>query len=212
MAKYLMKYKGTYRLKAAIDQSTNDYPRDDSGGIDPSFDDYYIKCQNGIKIRHATGSTLSCYIPSIKRGKDILCKVEDIVIQYDVLDKEVYFTFSASNLNEVATICKAKTKGKDIQPLSPKTLPKRKSIVPESEMKRYKKIFNASSASTPTEKAQVVLKLNKVFEEKLPKSFKQDMKKLTMDFRSYLWHIGRWEEYLQFLYDNITHDKQEKWS
>ena len=39
-----MKYKGTYRLKAAIDQSTNDYPRDDSGGIDPSFDDIYIKC------------------------------------------------------------------------------------------------------------------------------------------------------------------------
>ena len=33
------------------------------------------------------------------------------------------------------------------------------------------------------------------------------MKKLTMDFRSYLWHIGRWEEYLQFLDDNITHDK-----
>ena len=33
MAKYLMKYKGTYRLKAAIDQSTNDYPRDDSGGM-----------------------------------------------------------------------------------------------------------------------------------------------------------------------------------
>ena len=29
-----MKYKGTYRLKAAIDQNTNDYPRDDSGGID----------------------------------------------------------------------------------------------------------------------------------------------------------------------------------
>ena len=74
-------------------------------------------------------------------------------------------------------------------------------------MKRYKKIFNSSSASTPIEKAQVVLKLNKEFEEKLPKSFKQDMKKLTMDFRSYLWHVEKWEEYLQFLDDNITHDK-----
>lgn len=212
MSGYLRRYVGIYEVRADYDESTNDFPRIADGTIDPSFDDYYIKCQNGIKIRHATGSTLSCYIPSIKRGKDILCKVEDIVIQYDVLDKEVYFTFSASNLDEVVTICKARTKGKDIQPLSPKTLPKRKSIVPESEMKRYKKIFNSSSASTPIEKAQVVLKLNKVFEEKLPKSFKQDMKKLTMDFRSYLWHIGRWEEYLQFLYDNITHDKQEKWS
>ena len=50
MAKYLMKYKGTYRLKAAIDQSTNDYPRDDSGGIDSSFDDIYIKCYGGAQI------------------------------------------------------------------------------------------------------------------------------------------------------------------
>ena len=68
MAKYLMKYKGTYRLKAAIDQSTNDYPRDDSGGIDPSFDDIYIKCYGGAQIYHYGFSTLVAYIPSIGRG------------------------------------------------------------------------------------------------------------------------------------------------
>ena len=72
MAKYLMKYKGTYRLKAAIDQSTNDYPRDDSGGIDPSFDDIYIKCYGGAQIYHYGFSTLVAYIPSIGRGHNIL--------------------------------------------------------------------------------------------------------------------------------------------
>ena len=72
MAKYLLKYKGTYRLKAAIDQSTNDYPRDDSGGIDPSFDDIYIKCYGGAQIYHYGFSTLVAYIPSIGRGHNIL--------------------------------------------------------------------------------------------------------------------------------------------
>ena len=67
-----MKYKGTYRLKAAIDQSTNDYPRDDSGGIDPSFDDIYIKCYGGAQIYHYGFSTLVAYIPSIGRGQNIL--------------------------------------------------------------------------------------------------------------------------------------------
>ena len=68
MAKYLMKYKGTYRLKAAIDQSTNDYPRDDSGGIDSSFDDIYIKCYGGAQIYHYGFST-SCSLYSIYRKR-----------------------------------------------------------------------------------------------------------------------------------------------
>ena len=53
-----MKYKGTYRLKAEIDQSTNDYPRDDSGGIDPSFDDIYIKCYGGAHQQRPDGYQL----------------------------------------------------------------------------------------------------------------------------------------------------------
>ena len=67
-----MKYKGTYRLKAAIDQNTNDYPRDDSGGIDSSFDDIYIKCYGCAQIYHYGFSTLVAYIPSIGRGHNIL--------------------------------------------------------------------------------------------------------------------------------------------
>ena len=38
MANYLMRYKGIYRLKAHVDQSTNDFPRDLNGVIDS--DDY----------------------------------------------------------------------------------------------------------------------------------------------------------------------------
>lgn len=42
MANYLMKYKGKYRVKAHVDESTNDFPRNVNDQIET--DDLYIKC------------------------------------------------------------------------------------------------------------------------------------------------------------------------
>lgn len=201
MAGYLRKYVGTYEVRADYDEDTNDFPRLLDGSLDPSFDDYYIKCANGIKIRHATGSTLSCYIPSVQRGKNIIKQLNDIgniVIEFEILDSEVYFTFSASEIDIVAQLCKVKTRGKNIQPLSPKTLPKKKSIVPESELQRYKKLCN-QFGEKPIDKAQVISKANREFEQRLKEDYKQEMKSLKLDFRSYIWHIGKWDEYLGVL-------------
>lgn len=201
MAGYLRKYVGTYEVRADYDEDTNDFPRLLDGSLDPSFDDYYIKCANGIKIRHATGSTLSCYIPSVQRGKNIIKQLNDIgsiVIEFEILDSEVYFTFPASDIDIVAQLCKVKTRGKNIQPLSPKTLPKRKSIVPESEMQRYKKLCS-QFGEKPIDKAQVISKVNREFEQRLKGNYKYEMKSLKLDFRSYIWHIGKWDEYLAVL-------------
>lgn len=201
MAGYLRKYVGIYEVRADYDEDTNDFPRLLDGSLDPSFDDYYIKCANGIKIRHATGSTLSCYIPSVQRGKNIikqLNNIGNIVIEFEILDSEVYFTFSASEIDIVAQLCKVKTRGKNTKPLSPKTLPKRKSIVPESEMQRYKKLCN-QFGEKPIDKAQVISKANREFEQRLKEDYKQEMKSLKLDFRSYIWYIGKWDEYLGVL-------------
>lgn len=200
MAGYLRRYVGTYAVRAEYDEDTNDFPRLLDGIIDPSFDDYYIDCYNGIKIRHATGSTLSCYIPSVKRGVNI---VQDLVAdvnieELEILDGEVYFTFPASDIDKVAKLCKAKTRGKNIQPLSPKTLPKRASIVPNDEMKRYKKLFNGFEGEK-IKLAQIVMGANKEFGEKISNNYKQKMKELKLDFRSYVWHCGKWNEYIEFL-------------
>ena len=70
MAGYLMKYKGKYRVKAHIDHSTNDFPRDIYGNIDT--DDLYIQCAYGNQIYHYGHSTLVAYIPSVGRGHNIL--------------------------------------------------------------------------------------------------------------------------------------------
>jgi hypothetical protein len=68
---YLSKYVGKYRVKADIDQSTNDFCRDSNGNLENNMD-IWIKCANGIKIFHYGGSTLQVYIPSIQRGRNII--------------------------------------------------------------------------------------------------------------------------------------------
>lgn len=203
MSGYLRRYVGTYEVRADYDEDTNDFPRLIDGALDISFDDYYIKCQNGIKIRHATGSTLSCYIPQMKRGMNILKNVQDIVFDSDILDGEVYFTFPSSEVDRVAKLCKVCTKGKNIQPLSPKTLPKRKDVVPKEEMQRYKKVCEQFTGER-IQLAHMILNANKEFAKRLTENYKQDMKMLKLDFRSYLWHIKKWNEYIEFLTNYLS--------
>ena len=76
MAGYLFKkYKGIYRVKADYDLLTNDFPRDEIGNIDSSFDDFYIPCANNGKIRHYEQNILFYYCPSVIRFKNILKQI-----------------------------------------------------------------------------------------------------------------------------------------
>ncbi|MFA7663830.1 MAG: hypothetical protein WCY33_03380 [Clostridia bacterium] len=85
MANYLYKkYKGEFRVKADYDLSTNDFPRDEQGNIEPSFDDYYIPCASKSKIRHYEQNILLYFCPSIGRFRNILRKIyEDKVGNLD---------------------------------------------------------------------------------------------------------------------------------
>jgi hypothetical protein len=219
MDNYLRRYVGTYRVKANYDLETNDFPRDYNGNIDDSFGDFYIACNNNIEIRHATGSHLWCYIPSKKRGMNILKQIyldkicndvktipdndtignelinKNILINVDILDFEVAFTFKNTDMEYIAAIVKPKTSGKNIQPLSKRNLPKSKSVIPDKEMKRYQKEV-AKCNLEKLEKAQWVMKFNKKFEETLPKKHKEEMKKLRMDLRNYIYYKGLWETYI----------------
>lgn len=166
---YLRKFVGTYRVKADYDLSTNDFPRTETGALDPSFDDLYIDCKNNIKIRHGVGRILSCYIPSKGRGVNILRQIyqdhsknkelpketastqkysenlcsklasEDILDTAEVLDGEVYFTFNVGMIDYIAELVGAKTNGKTISPFSSKNLPREPYKIPEEDMKIYKK-------------------------------------------------------------------------
>ena len=90
MANYLMRYKGTYRLKAHVDQCTNDFPRNINGIIES--DDVYIKCAFGNQIYHYGRATLVAYIPSIGRGHNILKDLGERLCGFTKDDFENYKT------------------------------------------------------------------------------------------------------------------------
>lgn len=172
MAQYLRKYVGTYRVKADYDLETKDFPRDEHGSLDSSFDDLYIECKNNIKIRHGVGNVLSCFIPSKPRGMNILRQIyedkvskklpkekdkyletlcaelveKEILVSAEVLDFEVYFEFKAVEIDYIAKLVGAKTNGKSISPFSEKNLPKTPYKIPDKDMKLYK----AATKNLPT--------------------------------------------------------------
>ena len=140
---YLMKFKGKYRLKTAIDKITNDFPRDENGMLEQN--DIYIDCMGGSQITHYGRSTLMAYIPSLGRGHNILIAIaKELNIpedrNYEVLysnlekegtikdihdtDGEVEFKFDAKNIDLIAKHLKPRTSGAGISPFSTKNLPK----------------------------------------------------------------------------------------
>lgn len=172
---YLKRYVGTYRVKADYDQDTNDFPRLENGQLDPSFDDLYIDCKNGIQIRHGAGSILSCYIPNKSRGINILKRIyEDkvsdqlptetsktqryydnlckqlkeskVVADAEVLDFEAFFAFQAKDIEYFAKLVGAKTSGASISPFSVKNLPKTAYKIPDEDMELY----NEAMKNIPT--------------------------------------------------------------
>lgn len=168
MSKYLQKYVGTYRVKAEYDLDTNDFPRLEDGSLDPSFDDLYIVCKNGVKIIHGVGNVLWCHIPTRSRGMNILRaiyvdKVSDklpeedtsdekkylenlcsklvekgVLVSAEVLDYEVCFEFKSSMFDYIAKLVGASSYGARISPFSPKNLPREPYKIPEKDMKLYR--------------------------------------------------------------------------
>ena len=107
---YLMNYKGKYRIKAPYDLNTNDFSKKLNGNYEDI--DIYISCSNGIKVFYAGKGLLYIYIPSLKRGHNILKQLyykninpgnvrairktilrnnkKVVKITYNIIDKKLY--------------------------------------------------------------------------------------------------------------------------
>lgn len=232
MAKYLMKYKGLYRIKPNLDLELNDFPRNEDGSIDPSYDDIYIKCANGDQIYHYGHSTLVAYIPSIGRGHNILIAIakelnifdkEENYRNYDALysalnkskivfdimenDEEIEFKFNAKNIELVAKYMKPLTSGADISPFSSKNLPKASYTIPDDELKEYLKI----TSEIPRENKLQISILTKEFmtnilsKDKLYKTvlMRTHMRQKCLKGKEYIHSMGYWDKYINYLKENL---------
>ena len=228
MSKYLMKYKGIYRIKPNLDLELNDVPRDENGGIDPSYDDIYIKCANGAQIYHYGHSTLCCYIPSLGRGHNILIAIakelnliddESEYRNYKTLysllnkdktvfdivenDEEIEFKFNAKNIELIAKYLKPQTSGADISPFSSKNLPKSSYTIPRENLEEYSKITDSIPQSDKLSIGHITKQfMNDILsKDKLYKtvSMKVDMRKKCLRSKEYIHSMGYWKVYIKYL-------------
>lgn len=213
MAGYLVNhYKSIYRIMPVIDKSTNDFARDCTGKIDK--DNVYIACYYDIKIWHYGGSKLIAYIPSLKRGHNIIKSLKKAgvnVFDCDDSDEEVIFKFDASDIETVTSFIKPKTSGAGISPFSSKNLPKANVDIPEDKLEKYKSLISKLDNPLAIRGFNTSF-LDNVLAKKLrpkgrrkPFDYKSDMMamKLSHDVKGYIWSKGLFEDYLEFLEKEI---------
>lgn len=233
MSKYLMKYKGKYRIKPHLDKELNDFPRDEYGSIDSSYDDIYIKCANGSQIYHVGRSTLCAYIPSIGRGHNIIIAIakelniiedESIYRDYDSLysilnadktifditenDEEIEFKFNAKDIELITKYLKPQTSGADISPFSSRNLPKLSYVIPKDDLEEYSQIIEFIPQE---DKLQIALITNRFINNILAKdklystiNIQKDMRKKCLKGKEYIHSIGKWEEYIKYLSEQLV--------
>lgn len=228
ISRYLQKYKGTYRVKAFYDMSTNDYPRvlkNNTYIIDPTFDDLYIPCKGGSYIIHHSGSILFVVVPSIGKGHNIIKAIfedkygdntstgiaykdlyktlidEQVLTKVEETDKELLIYFPDKNMKILAKYFKPQTNGANISIFSTKNLPKAKYKIPEDDENNYKEIV--SNVKNMLD----IKKYNEEFLKILNDNYKTDMKKLGLKGKNYIHSIGKWNEYLDFLYEKINNKR-----
>lgn len=233
MDRYLDNYIGKYRVKAHYDLDTNDFPRDKNGAIYDTFADFYLDCYGDVEIKHVCpeprkrNHELACYVPNVKRGKHILkmilrdngikcgritdddklstmvMKKTDLFTEVEFTDEELWFSFKPENLEYMGKFIRIKTSGANISPLSSKNLPKVQPVLPKEEKQRYQKIVKKFHGEA-LDKARLIKIINKEFEKQLPKNWTEQAKQLKMDFKSYIYHKGLWDKYLDKLLSEMS--------
>lgn len=219
-------YKGKYRVLADYNLDTNDFPRNEQGNIDESFEDFYIPGKKNIQIRHAGGNVLGCYIFSNTLGRNVLALIyeqelnkeppkkmsdiadeliaKNIILNITYYDGEILFMFKNKYLDNWANILKLKKSGANISPLSSKNLPKSDYIINSSDEKAYNDLFENLNKVTK-------LKISKMaiasLTNKFTKKQKAEMKKLCMKPKQYIHYIGKWDKLLDIIRKEITNAK-----
>ena len=220
--RYMMKYKGKYRLLSPIDTETNDFPRTPSGDVEEDLE-IYITCQHGSKI-YAYGTDghkemqLAAYVPSLGRGRNVRKAMDKEKIEYyayDETDEEVRFIFSSNDIEKVTRLLKAKISGANISPMSKRNLPKNNNvIIPDDDMAMYRNVTSSINSSNMAKLKSInksfmddvlAKRLKKNPRARKPFDYKADMRKLMLvgKTKEYIWVKGLWKEYVDYLNDNL---------
>lgn len=203
----IKKYKGVYRLHTPIDQRKNVFPRE----IDNKYaeNDCFIDCQFGNKVFHYGRDILQAYIPSLQRGHNIIKAITEIdssmIFDIEETDFEVLFKFKHVNSDKIIPLLKPKTSGAGISPFSSKNLPKTVYKIPDEDFIKYKNIVSKipqNEILRITHTSNDYLK-SLVTKKNTWENIKADMRLKGLKLKEYLHSIGKWDEYIKYLEENL---------
>lgn len=201
------KFKNIYRIKVPYDLSTNDFPRKLNGNLEDI--DCYIDCLHGNRVFHYGRDVLQAYIPSLGRGHNIIRAINEtnpsIIFDTEETDSEVLFKFKYCNSDKIIPLLKPKTAGASISPFSSRNLPKCTYIIPDEDLDKYKQIVSkipqecilTLTHSTNNFIKSLATKRNPI------ENIKIEMKKKCLKSKEYIHLIGKWNEYIKYLKEDL---------
>lgn len=217
IANYLIThYKGIYRIKTEYDILSNQFPRKLDGTLEDI--DCYINCYNNVRIFYFGRNTLQAYIPSLIRGHNIIKSInenfgQDIIFDIEETDSEVLFKFNTKYDNKIIPLLKPKTSGASISPFSSKNLPRNKDYkIPDEDFVKYKNIVSKIPREhilTITHTTNKYLK-SLVTKKNTWEDIKADMALKELKGKEYIHSIGKWDEYIQYLKENLLFENYRK--
>lgn len=226
MDRYLInKFKDIYRVRAKLDQSTDDFVKDADGNLDESFADFYIKCRNGFEIYHYYRDIMGVYNENPSKGRNLIRAIyedkyqspapkdykrvvdkllkQEVILSYLDTEQDFDFHFKAADIDYFVKFLKPETTGASISPFSLKNLPKNPYTIPNEDLQLYDDLIKKLSMEN-AEKLVIINQVNSKY-----KSLKQneltnfdfglDMRNAKLKFKPYVHHKGWWSEYIIFL-------------
>lgn len=206
------RYKGTYRLMCEYDKRTNEFPTKLNGTYEDI--DVFISCYNDIRIFYKGRGVLTCYIPSLKRGHNLMKQISDQypnvkLFNIEETDSEVLFDFKSSD-DFIIPLFNPKTSAAHRSPFSSKNLPKSSYVIPEEDLVVYKMLTSNFSLENGD-----WLKLNRLTQDYIKslanrkntlEKIKQDMKQKSIKGKEYIHYIGKWNNFIEFLQKELKEE------
>lgn len=138
--------------------------------------------------------------------KKDLHKKDSLIFDIEETDQEVLFKFKSNSDKIILPLLKPKTSGASISPFSSKNLPKNKDYkIPDGELNTYKQIISNLPQNQLILIGKYTTNFIKTLETKNTtwEDIKSDMAKKCLKGKEYVHSIGKWNEYLEYLKENL---------
>lgn len=143
------------------------------------------------------------------RGRNIIKTIQQsdpsLIFGIEETDSEILFKFKYVNSDKVIPLLKPRTSGSQISPFSSKNLPKSNFKIPDDKLTQYKQIVSKISP----EKLLTLSRMTHSYLQTLVtkkntwENIKSDMRLKCVKGKEYIYMIGKWDEYLKYLENEI---------